>query len=51
MRILANTRQGSTKKQNKIHILRQFGKKSQHNLSKSTKKGARDAFFIFYRKC
>ena len=52
MRILANTetRLSKKKKQNKKHVLRQFGKKSQHNLLKPTKNGDRDAFFIFLSK-
>ena len=47
-------RQGSAKtaKQNKKHILQQFGKrKSQYERLKSTENGSRDAFLIFSCKC
>ena len=49
MRILANTETRLSKKtkQNKKHVLRQFGKKSQHNLLKPTKNGTEMHFSFF----
>ena len=46
MKILANTETRLSKKTK--HVLRQSGKKYQHNLLKPTKNGDRDAFIIFY---